>query len=420
MMKMLELGRADMEPSMDDYYVLFDTWTMARDKNAPAKVKLVLEMIENAYQQELTDSRPDARCFRDALITISNRADAPDVGELADAVLTEMKDRMFVPDTACYGAAIVTWKNIAMQRNTEDRESAVKRALDLLREMTRAYHRTTTVVVKPTTKNYNDVLEALTVSRNPKAIEHALVLLDGLEGSHPDSVDERSESANVGPDADSYARVLQILRNQKSSSKVNQAVDLIQRMKARIEEIRLLSKTKDIVQAYSEFIRVCGSAEAKTDALRTRIMTMTLRILEELQSLDLEPNSSTYAALLEACQHLLPEGSERQRVLEKIFAAACEEGFVNRDVLGRFEDASSSYWYAKIVIEKSVDVENVKALPESWTRNATGLSTHAGGGGKVLPLSIDGKVTFTKTEAEHRMRKLRQRVNQNMLRGGRM
>jgi hypothetical protein len=403
------------------YYVIIHlTQSSIRDTNAPAKVKVVLEMIENAYQRGLTESRADERCFRDALITISSKANTPDVGELADGVLAEMKERFFYPDTTCYGAAILAWRHVATHRDTEDREPAVKRALDLLREMTRAYHRTTKVTVKPTTENYNNVLIALTVSKSPKSIDHALVLLDALEGSHPGTAEEGSDNANVGPNSESYTRVLQILRNQKSPSKINQASDLLQRMKHRLEEIRSISEERDIVETYSEFIRVCGSADAKTDTVRTRIMTMSLQMLEEMKSLNLQPDSSTYTALLEACQSLLPEGAERQRVLEKVFVTACDEGYVNRDVLGRFNTAASAYSYTKVVVSQSIDLENIKALPETWTRNASGLSANTAGGGKVLPLSIDGTLTFTKTEAEYRMRKLRKRRNKKMLQGGRI
>ena len=72
-----------------------------------------------------------------------------------------------------------TLKTSSSSYNT--REVAVKRALDLLREMTRAYHQTTTTTIKPTTENYNNVLECLTVSKNPKSIDHSMMLLDALE-----------------------------------------------------------------------------------------------------------------------------------------------------------------------------------------------------------------------------------------------
>ena len=63
----------------------------------------------------------DEQCYRDALITMSKRVNVIEVGELADATLTEMKDKMMIPDTACYGAAILAWNHVATARESPDR-----------------------------------------------------------------------------------------------------------------------------------------------------------------------------------------------------------------------------------------------------------------------------------------------------------
>ena len=62
----------------------------------------------------------------------------------------------------------------------------------------------------------------------------------------------------------------------------------------------------------------------------------------------------------------------------------------------------------------------MKVVPEVWTRNVTGFLANVKGGRKVLPLSIEGKFTFTKAAAEYKMRKLRRQDNKKMLQGGRM
>jgi hypothetical protein len=370
---------------------------------------------------------------------MSRRVNVPEVGELADATLVEMKDRMMVPDTACYGAAVLAWKNVATARETDDqeeaidRERAVRRALGLLQEMTKAYHRTTKVTVKPTTENYNHVLEAITVSKSPKATNHAEMLLSALEdvlhGKGTSENDETleleegesPENANVGPNAESYKHVLDIWRNSRSSDKVTHAIDLLDRMKERREILQRSSSEESFVEVFSAFIRVCANSGVKDEGLRMKVMTTALRSVEDMRSQGFQPDSSTYTALLEAGHQLMPEGRDRQRVLENVFLRACNEGYVNQNLLEQFKLAASTYLYSNLVVAHSIEVENMKVVPESWTRNVKGFLANTKEGRKVLPLSIDGKgFTFTKAAAEYKMRKLRRQHNKQMLQGGRM
>ena len=386
-----------------------------------------MQIIENAYQNDSTDNRLDENCYRDALRTMSQRVNVPEVGELADATLAEMKDRMMIPDTTCYGAAVLAWKNVAMARECDDREKAVRRTMELLEEMTKAFHRTTTVTVKPTTENYNHVLEALTVSKSSKAPDRAEILLSALEGVLHEKVDENSEeeahktfeNANVGPIAESYKHVLDILRNSKSGDKMNHAIDVLNRMKARRGVLQQSSTEESFVGVYSSFIRVCANSYVKDEEIRMKMMAMALRAVEDMRLEGLQPDSSTYTALLEAGHQLMSDGKDRQKVLENVFLRACEEGYVNQNFLELFKSSASTHLFSKLVVAHSREVEKMKVVPESWTRNVKGFVANVRGGRKVLPLSIEGKFTFTKAASEYKMRKLRMQHNRQMLQGGR-
>ena len=373
----------------------------------------MLQIIENGHKKGLIKHGADESCFRDALITMSRRVNVPEVGELADTTLGEMKDAMLIPDTACYSAAILAWKNVATARECEDRERASGRALELLHEMTKAYHRTTKVTVKPTTEDYNHVLEALTVSKSSKAPQHAETLLNALE--------DASSATNtfIGPNAESYKYALAVWRNSKSANKVPFALDILQRFKDRINvgDVQFGSN-ESFVEVFSTFIDVCAHSGAKKDS--RKIMTLALRTVEDMKSHGLHPDSTTYTALLGACHNLIADGHERQKILENIFTKACEEGYVDQHLLEQFKHAASTYLFAKAVISHSREIEGMKVVPESWTRQAKGFLVNTKGGRQVLPLSIDGKFTFTKAAAEYKMRKLRRRQNKKMLQGGRM
>jgi hypothetical protein len=384
-----------------------------------------LHIIDNAHRKGLTQDGLDEACYRDALVTMSQRVNVPEVGVLADTTLAEMKQAMLFPDTECYGAAILAWKRVATARECDDREAAVHRALELLQEMTKAYHRTTTVTVKPTMENYNHVLEALTVSKSAKATNHAETLLTALEDAHKakdgskvldSSHGENVESANMGPNGDSYKYALDVWKNSKSSKKVPRALSILRGMMER-QDLTLKSG-QSFVPAFSSFLDVCANCGSEQDSRKT--LTLALRTVEEMKSLGLRPDSTTYTALLGACNNLIPDGHERQKILKNIFSKACEEGLLDQNVLEQFKQAASTYVFAEAVIAHSREVEGMKVVPESWTRQAKGFQANTKEGRQVLPLSIEGKFTFTKAAAEYKMRKLRRRQNQKMLQGGRM
>ena len=360
---------------------------------------------------------------------------------MVDKTLTEMKrERMLIPNTECYGAAIIAWKHVAMSRECDDRELAVHRCYELLQEMVAAFYRTTIVAVQPATEHYNHVLEALTISKNSKSLFRAQMLLRDLEKAVDEAsavegnetvdtdtskfewhVSQNRQKQNLAPDADTYRLVLTAWCNSKSPEKVHAAEELLSHFKTRMEIIRRRSSEESIVNAISAFISVCAKENSnKDDAQKMETMLTALRTLETVRELNLTPNSTCYGALLEACNNLVQNGQDRQRILENVFARAADEGYVDQVVLENFKMAASTYLYAKMVVAPSQEVENMKVVPEAWTRNVQGFSVNNRGGRKVLPLTIEGQFAFTKAAAEYKMRKLRRQSNKKMLQGGRM
>eukprot|EP00536_Pseudo-nitzschia_multiseries_P013284 jgi/Psemu1/68647/estExt_Genemark1.C_5570023 len=420
MMKLLEAGREDMEPtSIFDYHILCNAWTVAGDRNSSSKVYNVLQIMNNAYRKGHTEICPDLRCYRDALITMSRRQNIDDVGELADSTLKEMREQMIFPDTMCYRSAILAWKHVAMSRDCLNPEQAIRRTHELLLEMTEAYHRTTQTLIQPTTEDYNHVLHAMTISKNPKIMDHALGLFKTLE---------EEASVTGGADPQSYRYMLGNWRNSRSPNKVAHASLLLQDIKDNYvsnDSWRDSKMSKAFtMDALNAFVRVCGAHTTPSKKMtkelqqeRTRTMTLALHVLKDARELGLTPNSDTYTALVEACDNLLPaNGVERENVLENIFRRACEGGVVNPSLLEHFKSAASTHLYARLVVSKSIPTEDIKIVPKSWTENIKGYRE----GRKGMPLSIHGNFTLTKAAAEYRMRNLRRRKNQKVLRGGRL
>jgi hypothetical protein len=387
--------------------------------------------MEDAHRKELTTLRPDEQCYRDALITMSRRLNVPEVGELTDKILASMKERAMVPNSSSYGAAILAWKNVATSRDCDDRDASARRTLQLLREMTQAYYRTTTSLVKPTVENYNDVLEALgVVSMVTRATDDAEMLLRAMEEAAKQeehfgkagtldgnelTVTQQS-TVVLRPNADTYRLVLEVWRKSKSKDKVQRGRNVLQRMLSRLDDLWHIEAMdrSSFVEVFNAFIRVCAKPHIKDEVGKMKTMKLALQAADDMRKLGMDPNAGTYGALLEACHRLIPEGVDRARILENVFRKCCEEGCVDQTVLEQFHYVASSYLYSKLVVGHGVAVEGIKVVPGSWTRTVT---KHRG---KALPLSIDGQFTETIASKEYKMRKLRGRSNQRLLRGGRM
>ncbi|KAL7571995.1 hypothetical protein ACA910_001652 [Epithemia clementina (nom. ined.)] len=153
-----------------------------------------------------------------------------------------------------------------------------------------------------------------------------------------------------------------------------------------------------------------------------------------------QPNWDTYAALLYAADRLIPSKQEKQKIVERVFRLACSDGMVEESVLKALMSVTTEEQYRQLVLSKSdllLDSTGPASLmggpangssaattsavvPEEWTRQALGVGRVISLDGRtVRPLSVSGKVTETRAMKEYKMRKLRGKPGQALLRGGR-
>ena len=184
-----------------------------------------------------------------------------------------------------------------------------------------------------------------------------------------------------------------------------------------MERMKRILDDKD-VGVYNAFIRVCASAAPDNNF---NILQEALLAVEEMRSLyGLESNSETYANLLRVCQKHLEVGPERSRIVQSIFEGCCEEGLVDEEVLKSLKAATSEGQYFNMVVSVSEGEEGTRIVPESWTSNVGVKRRVTASGRKAVPLTVEGKRTVTTAMKEDRMRKLRSKSNQRILRGGRL
>ena len=377
----------------------------------------VLRLMDHAFAKGTTTVEPDFDCFRYLLVVAAKRPLLLDLGPLVDDVLARMSSRLIIPDTECYEAAIETWKNAALNSDLVDFcDHSVKRVLELLSDMRIASQQSASVLVKPTTKTINNVIEALSMSSNPRRTDQAENLLLEME----DALDE--DRSDATPNANSYKQVINIWMGSRLPEKVPRAKSVLWRMEERYEKLSKGTDTvDDFVGVFNAFIRVCASMQVQNVDKEKEILKEALSAIETMKSYgNLRPNADTFTAILEACDNLLPPGSERAMIIEKVFRLCCDQGMVDDNVLVRLRSAATPEMYSKLVVLASEEIEGQRMVPEAWTYNALGGRVITADGRRTKPLSIEGKLAVTKSMLDFRMRRLTDKRNRNLLRGARL
>ncbi len=371
----------------------------------------VVNLLDHALDRGTTFVQFDTDCYRSILVTASRRPELADLGKLVDRVLKRMGEWFLVPDTICYQAAIRTWKHEAFN-SKHDRmfqTQAVNRVIELLGEMDVAHNQSSTVLVRPTTSIYNDVLEALRVEG--QRWEEAEKLLRKMEQS----------SSPEKPNAATYCLVLRLLKNRTMGDKLNRARDILDRFYRNIDGENCTHSRRDQVAVLNEFIEVCASANVQSD---TEGMNLLGEVLDAVQvarsSHAITPDSSSFATLLKACQSLILSLPKRQKFAERVFDLCRDAGMVNKTVLLEFKKSVPSDRFIDIVVSSCRELEGNKAIPADWNRNAFGGKVCSSDGSRSPPLGADGEIIITKEMSDFRLRRLIDKRKRNSIRGGRL
>ena len=311
LMKLLYLlkesdGDVDLQPHMEDYYLIFDAWTSARDKQAAEKSLNVLRLMEEAYIDRLSELRADIRIYRSILKAFARSPSSPNLGLDVDRLLTKIWDRNLVPDTDCFSYAINTFANCALHKDlTESPWPLASRAHQLLLEMVRAVQKSETVQVS--TDNYNTVLTAFTAAPEFSS-DPALELLDKMEDN----------LSMARPNAATYALVVNILAKSPTvKDKVTLSQQVIQRGQREFERGNETAKPDLFI--YNAFIRACAASTSDTASQREATLRLALQTLpRDIRGNNLKPDPETFLCLLEASSSLLPPGASQTKALDQI------------------------------------------------------------------------------------------------------
>ena len=194
-----KLGREQCEYSYSDtltyFHVKGHALTVSRtpsfnhsNKHSARRAQTVLNAMEKLVSHKKTEVRPDLDCYKYVLIAMS-RSKVPDVGaNVIDLFNTMEEDRIF-PDTACFDAAIETFKNCSRRAKLEESETYANAAEMMLKRMEREHDRSSVSAVLPSSTTYTNVILALAVRKTQKAA----ITADGSKPLRPKMLKSKNE-----------------------------------------------------------------------------------------------------------------------------------------------------------------------------------------------------------------------------------
>jgi hypothetical protein len=369
--------------------------------------------MQKKYNGKTTTVQPDLDCYRYVLSAMS-KSKVPDIAASIPNLFKSMEDNQIFPDTECFDCAIQTLTNCT--RNSTKENEAVeysKMAEKMLIQMEKESERSSVSVVKPSSKSYTNVIQALGVVRRGKSsAEKAAALLKRMEGG-----DE-----SIRPTRDSYVGVMNAFGSCGSEDGFIKANEILQRM------ISQYSNGNESVRpdacSYHAVIRACSqvaTSGGKNPERQKEALVLAISTVQDMKKSDhVHPNTKSYLLLLQCCINLLPEGStEREKALCSVFRSCAKDGLVGQPILREFQSNVSAEVYHREVVSIAPYFEEVRIIPEKWTRNL-GYSVR-GSSGKMSPIiSVTGAVVSTTAYNDYRMRRRRLKKGKMLLQGGRI
>ena len=382
--------------------------------------------MEKLYTQKSTSVRPDLDCYRLVLTTLSKTKEY-NMGQVIPTLFKTMEDNQLFPDTECYDSAIQTLSNCTLHAKTqEEKREYSKMAEGMLAMMETESERSSVSIVKPNAKSYTCVIFALGALHTKHAAEKTAALLKKMEVEYYENGDELMK-----PTRDSYVGVINAFGHCGSERGFIKANDFLQQMIFHHTNGNEMARPD--AEAYHAVVRACSQVsenKTSTPEREKEALVLAISTVQDMKKAEtVHTNSRSYHLLLQCCTNLLPEGSdEREKAMCSVFRSCAKDGLVSQHILQEFQACVSPEVYYREVVADALYFEEVRIIPEKWTRNL-GYSVrvtdvlHEGGkvNGKRSPIiSVTGTVVSTMAYNDYRMRRRWEKRGQKLLQGGRV
>ena len=213
--------------------------------------------------------------------------------------------------------------------------------------------------VQPNSRTYTTVLDTLAKSKNYKAYDMSLEILQRMEHFY-------SEGYSVRPCTRAYTIVLSTIARSRRRDKATKAFELLHKMEREYKAGNLSCRPNvisynSVLNAAAFSSKDCEQGEQE-EAFKVACLTF-----DELRMSDyLQPTHISYGTFLKAIKNLMPDSDVRDNLVQGLFRKASMDGLVSDFVLKEMRDLATPDLYHSILKGHTNDFG---ILPKSWSAN---------------------------------------------------
>ena len=337
--------------------ILMDSIIKSGVDNAPEQVLKILIKMEKKFKMGQIDMKTD-QCSYKTVIGAYIKYGRKNTDKVTEELLARMWDLHRnhggnAPDTTMYNCVINAYASIKSSHALEK----VKNILEQMENGEKEEY------PKPNLITYNTVLKAMRNGSKKEGAafaEDILIKLECIGRKDPQFL----------PDNYSYTSVITAYGRSNSSKKADKALEILNRM---IEGQKSDNRVAATVtsQSFNAALNACAFAGGSEEN-KTRAFEIATKIDKLRQKSGEVPDSTWYGTMLRACSSLVQPSKYREKLVERYFQEACENGCVGRLVIKQLKFAATPDNQMRLLGRKFGRREfvNLDDLPKDWTKNA--------------------------------------------------
>jgi hypothetical protein len=170
--------------------------------------------------------------------------------------------------------------------------------------------------VQPNARTYCTVLDALAKSRNWKAYNESLAILDRMEELYAEGFE------SVRPCARAYSIVISTIARSRKKGKAVKAQEILHRMESEYRKGNI--QARPTVYSYNAVMNAAaytpkGDEREQEEAFKVACLTFDQLIMSDY----LKPSHVSYGTFLKAIQNLMPSSDVRDDLVKSVFRRCC-------------------------------------------------------------------------------------------------
>ena len=326
-----------LQPDIFSYNIVLDAFSRIGDSESAEK------LLEQMYDRSERGSiaKPNAHSYTAVLTAWAKNGDGKAIATTRAEELFNDFDRKYAAgetdvqaDTSVFNALINVWAKSGERK-------ALYRVTQILSTMEELGLQGGDEIVAPNSRTYCAVLDCMARSRNFKAYNKALEVIQRMEDFHSEGYE------SVRPCARAYSIVISTIARSRKRDKAVKAQEMLRRMES--EYVKGNVVARPTVYSYNAVLNAAaftsGDERDQEEAFRVACLTFDeLRMSEYLQ-----PTHVSYGTFLKAIRKLMPDSEMREKLVTSVFRRCCKEGLVGDMVLREMKALSSPDFYQSLL-----------------------------------------------------------------------